>query len=962
MVVVSAPELTVHLGMQVVRRIALDMPEIVAGRSDDNGLVLADPEVSRRHLRLLRQPDGTYVAEDLGSVNGTWVGDQRIHRALLVDGLALRAGPFTLVVRGGIPQSARPVIDQLVSLPPPPGSPAPPPPAPPPGAPLALELRVRGAAGERRVRIEQSPFSIGRSPDCDLVLPDGKVSGHHAPIEREGTTLFITDRGSTNGTFVNGARITRTPLQPDVDVRIGDATLTLVAASPPPPARTRDLPTFSTSGTPIADGTQTVLATGAPAAPVTLTDLPLDKDVITIGRDPSNDLTLPNPLVSRRHARLRRAGATYVIDDLGSTNGTFVNGTRITSHELKAGDQIQISVFVIAYSGMTLQPLSTEGNIRLDAIHLNKWVSSTQNILQDISLSISPREFVALVGISGAGKSTLMDALNGFRPTQGSLLINGDDLYANFDAYRTALGYVPQDDIIHRELPVERALDYAAKLRLPADTTPAERRARIDEVLKELNLTDRRHLPIHRLSGGQRKRVSIGVELLTKPSLFFLDEPTSGLDPGTETRMMRLLRQLADQGRTIILITHATQNVMLCDQVIFLAKGGNLAWYGPPDEALAHFGVERFDEIYDVLEAEETTPEQWAAKYRECPQYRTFVEERLVQSPGPQARAASPPARAAAATPGRVQSGATVQRTSFLRQFLVLLHRNADILVRDRSNLITVILQAIVTATLIVILFPHHAFSVDSARGDPSLTVTILFILTAGGIFIGLSNAVKELIKEVNIYRRERAVNLKIGSYVASKYAVLGLLGAVQSALVIAIVGIGGLLPRSDLLPVTPTYIRLYVIYFTMVLVGISIGLLVSGFVSTQDAAVASMVLVYMPQLMFSGSTLPIARMGAVAAFVSRFAASRWGLDIYGNSAAVPRLIDMHIAAWQQQLSTGAAPPVTAQTQIGKLQTLSGYYREGFASHVWIHWLILFVFIAVCVVGIYFALRRKDHA
>ena len=245
---------------------------------------------------------------------------------------------------------------------------------------------------------------------------------------------------------------------------------------------------------------------------------------------------------------------------------------------------------------------------------------------------------------------------------------------------------------------------------------------------------------------------------------------------------------------------------------------------------------------------------------------------------------------------------------------------------------------------------------------DPPLTVTILFILTAGGIFIGLSNSIKELIKEVNVYRRERAVNLKIGSYIGAKFAVLGLLGAVQSALVIAIVGIGGLLPRGDLVPIAPTYLRFYAIYFTMVLVGIGIGLLVSALVSTQDAAIASMVLVYMPQLMFSGSTLPIARMSPVAQFVSRFAASRWGLDIYGNTATVPSLIDRHIIGWQQQLAIGATTAANAQTQIGRYEVLRGYYSQEFATHVWLHWLILLAFIAVCVVGIYFALRRKDHA
>ena len=244
--------------------------------------------------------------------------------------------------------------------------------------------------------------------------------------------------------------------------------------------RTRDLPTVGTSGMPIADGLRTALATGAPEAPITLSDLPLEKDVITIGRGENNDLPLPNPQVSRHHARLRRGGATHVIEDLGSTNGTFVNGQRITSKQLAVGDQIQISVFVITYNGGTLQQVNTEGNIRLDAIHLNKWVSEKKNLLQDISFSIYPREFVALVGGSGAGKSTLMDALNGQRPAQGSLLINGDNLYANYDAYRTTIGYVPQDDIIHLELSVFNALDYAARLRLPPDTSKEERHAHIE--------------------------------------------------------------------------------------------------------------------------------------------------------------------------------------------------------------------------------------------------------------------------------------------------------------------------------------------------------------------------------------------------------------------------------------------------------------------------------------------------
>ncbi|MHB8646533.1 MAG: FHA domain-containing protein, partial [Thermomicrobiales bacterium] len=771
----ETPELVAYLGHTTVQRIALGAPVITIGRTEENDLVLADPKVSRHHLRLIRQPDGVFVAEDLDSINGTWLGERAITRTRVLNGMVLRVGPFTLIPRGlndGAGGAA--YSPAIVSA----GVPEPPPP----------ELIVRDADGERRVPLTKAVFTIGRGKDRDLVLNDPKVSTRHAHLEWHDATIVLIDDGSTNGTFVNGARVATVPLAPDTVAELGDIRLALAAPVTPGQQGTHGFAqaTGAQVAAPIESGTQ--LASAPPVMPVDITDLHLEKEIISIGRDQDNDLTLRNPQVSRHHARLRRNGTTHIIEDLGSTNGTFVNGERVTSRQLAPGDQIQISVFVIAYSGVALQPVSTEGNIRLDAIHLNKWVTPSQNILQDISLSIYPREFVALVGVSGAGKSTLMDALNGFRPAQGTLLINGDDLYTNFDAYRTTLGYVPQDDIIHRELTVFRALDYAAKLRLPPDTTKQERHTRIDEVLHELNMVDRRNLPIHRLSGGQRKRVSIGVELLTKPSLFFLDEPTSGLDPSTETRMMHLLRHLADQGRTILLVTHATQNVMLCDSVIFLAKGGNLAYYGPPREALEYFGVEKFEDIYDRLEEEKVTPPEWATRYRESAQHHMYVYERLWQlsslKTGGEAAGPTGPAR------GRTRSGAHVQRTSALRQFAVLTQRNADILLRDHLNLGIVLLQAVLIAALTLIVFQRGIFHLDIARGNPALTVTVLFVLVAGALFIGLSNAIKEFVKEINIYRRERAVNLKIVPYMGAKIAVLSALGAIQTTIMISVLGI----------------------------------------------------------------------------------------------------------------------------------------------------------------------------
>ncbi len=235
-----------------------------------------------------------------------------------------------------------------------------------------------------------------------------------------------------------------------------------------------------------------------------------------------------------------------------------------------------------------LAQFDESNGLRVDAINLNKWVRKDLNILQNISVSFKPREFIVVVGQSGGGKSTFVDAVAGYRPATppSRVLVNDIDIYQNFDSIRNDIGFVPQKDIIHMELTIYQALDYAAQLRMPADMTDDERHKRVMEVLDDLDLTHRKDVQISGLSGGQQKRVSIGVELLTKPGLFFLDEPTSGLDPGTETALMQLMRRLADQGRTIVLITHATKNVMLGDKVIFLARGGYLAWFGPPEEAI----------------------------------------------------------------------------------------------------------------------------------------------------------------------------------------------------------------------------------------------------------------------------------------------------------------------------------------------------------------------------------------
>jgi ABC transport system ATP-binding/permease protein len=345
-----------------------------------------------------------------------------------------------------------------------------------------------------------------------------------------------------------------------------------------------------------------------------------------------------------------------VLTDIRSTNGTFVNGERISQRRIRETDRVQIGPYELMVSAGRVLPVTLPGAIRVEAVGLTTRVGKGRVILNDVSLAIAPGELVAIVGATGAGKTTLANALSGFRPaTDGRVLYNGHDLYRTFDAFRTSIGYVPQDDIIHRDLTVHRSLEYATELRLPRDTSGVERRQRIAAVLADIKMADHRDTYVDELSGGQRKRMSMGVELLTKPSLFFLDEPTSGLDPATETHLMRLMRELTVQGQTLVLITHATQNILLCDKVAFISRGGNLAFFGTPREALAFFRVEEFVDIYEQLEGEPAEG-HYARQYATAASLRHRPVSRATGAPEQAARQAHPPRPD---TPGSPTSAST---------------------------------------------------------------------------------------------------------------------------------------------------------------------------------------------------------------------------------------------------------------------------------------------------------------
>ena len=483
------------------------------------------------------------------------------------------------------------------------------------------------------------------------------------------------------------------------------------------------------------------------------------------------------------------------------------------------------------------------------------------NILQNISLIFQPREFIAVVGQSGGGKSTLIDAMAGYRPaTHGQVFVNGVDVYKNFDAIRNDIGYVPQKDIIHMELTVFQALDYAARLRMPKDTSKAERHQRVMEVLDVLDIAHRKDVQISGLTGGQQKRVSIGVELLTKPGLFFLDEPTSGLDPGTETVLMQLMRRLADQGRTIVLVTHATKNVMLADKVIFLARGGYLAWYGPPNEALDYFNQYReerarragrmeFDEIYAVLDdPSKGSAEEWAVRFHQHSAAQQYIAQPLQQAQ--QDAALRPPTKEIkkeARKSGR-------KRISSLRQFLILSSRNVKILTRDRSSLVLMLMAAPLVGALDLLIAPMMGRDpYDYFIGDMPTISTTLFLLTIYSLLVGGLSQMREFVKEADVYKRERLVNLKIFPYVASKVWVAALLALYQALAYTIIRYIAFEMPGG-----ADEFIFIYITLVFSSLAGMMLGLLASALAPNSSSAPLIMIMLLVPQIVLSGALAPL--------------------------------------------------------------------------------------------------------
>jgi ABC-type multidrug transport system ATPase subunit len=599
-----------------------------------------------------------------------------------------------------------------------------------------------------------------------------------------------------------------------------------------------------------------------------------------------------------------------------------------------------------------------DGTIRIDCLGVTKTVADGKTLLHDLTFSILPREFVCLVGGSGAGKSTLLDAISGVRPaTGGEVRYNGSDYYEQLDSYRSAIGYVPQDDIVPAELTVERALYYAAKLRLPDDMAEAEVRARIDEVMDDLGLTERRGVPIKMLSGGQRKRVSIGAELLSKPTLFFLDEPTSGLDPGLEGRMMALLRKLADQGRTIVLITHATQNVDLCDNIAFLAPGGYLAYYGPPKEALNYFRAEKFADIYTQIERE-PAKEVWWQRFRGSPQFSAYVGERLA---GVNGHGAHPNGMHAAAAARAQSRPPAAKRVSSLRQFGILSRRYLETIVRDRRNVLTLLAQAPLITAMILAVFHSRIFDtrpvIEGGAGSNVDARQLTFLLAMVAVWFGTSNAAREIVKEAAMYARERRINLKLGAYVASKFVVLTGLSLVQNLILLVpfLVTLGA-----------AALLKLPLLYLALIggsLAGIGMGLVISSQAANPDRASSLVPIILIPQIIFSGIFVNL-RENRVLELISHFMATKWTWRALGATTNIDDVPAKALTltgippalAPQVGVTTGTIYPDATGQNLFYVQDIPPDFDQRPVAYL----LILSLFIIASVVAVALFQRRKD--
>ncbi|MEZ4883563.1 MAG: FHA domain-containing protein [Chitinophagales bacterium] len=779
---------------------------------------------------------------------------------------------------------------------------------------------------QRRLVVRQNqsaPITIGKQGFGSIIdIEERFISRNHARIEvRETSELWIQDLDSTNGTFVNGEQITAQLLKDGDVITLGSKSVYKIAIEMLSPNEMIEEPSYTEQVDNDPKSTSShknreylasdIINVLDPNSTGDLASMLRFKPEIVIGRSKECDIQLDQLTVTRKHAViLKKSEDSYIIKDLGSKNGTFVNGARIKPQieiSISKADDINIG----AYKFRLGKPAE---DIRKHKAIIVEGVTKTVNrgkitILRDISFQVDAQDFVAVMGPSGCGKSTLLRALNGdFPASEGRVFIHDMELYGNYDYLKRLIGYVPQDDIVHKELSVENSLYYAAKLRLSSDVSKEDIWEKINDVLTNLNINDPeiRKRKVGDLSGGQRKRVSIAVELLTDPSILFLDEPTSPLDPETIEDFLLCVKDLTKKGTTVMMVTHKPNDLYYVDKVIFLSKGGYMTYYGGKENYLSFFNAKNVIEVY----SKNGTVEQghlWAEKWKQ-----THQETDLGQTAN--------------------QEIERRQDASMLSQFFWLTVRYFNIKTSDAANTLILLAQAPIIAGLIALIFEE-------------VELSVLFLMSVSAIWFGTNNSAKEIVGELPIYRRERMFNLRTLPYIFSKIVVLTFFSAIQVLIFVAIIYY---LVGTDALTFTAywdnVFLMLYLCFSATLL-----GLLVSALVNNTEKVMTIIPIVLIPQIMLGGVMATIPSKSAVE-FASYTMLSRWGTESF---AYVQDSIRSYMALPTQPDSL-VYRTVDAVEFLNLPNTLE--LAPELSSNLW----AITVLNLVVFLGIVWALRRKD--
>ncbi|OBF94396.1 ABC transporter ATP-binding protein [Mycobacterium sp. 852002-51163_SCH5372311] len=793
--------------------------DVVVGRDLRADMRITHPLISRAHL-LLRFDQGRWLAIDNGSLNGTYVNGRRVPVVDIQDGQTVNIGnPDGPALRFEVGRhhgmAGRP--------------------------PQTSGMRIPSMAGQASGQVGPTvgaPPGPGRQPPRGAPPPrppggPGYPPGGRPPVHPPSPPNY----GRSSSAAYDAAP--RTELEPAIR---------------PPEA--------GNLATKMFNALRPSRAAGGSAPP----------GAASIGRATDNDIVIQDVLASRHHAFLTRTQLGSEIRDANSVNGTFVNGVRVGSAILSEGDVVTIGNVDLVFTGDNLVRRTAAAETRTGGLEVNSVcfvVDKGKQLLDHISVTARPGTLTAIVGGSGAGKSTLSRLIAGYTsPSEGSVTFEGHNIHTEYASMRSRIGMVPQDDVVHRQLTVNQALGYAAELRLPPDTSKQERAQVVAQVLEELEMTKHADTRVDKLSGGQRKRASVALELLTQPSLLILDEPTSGLDPALDRQVMLMLRQLADAGRVVLVVTHSISYLDVCDQILLLAPGGKTAFCGPPDQVEAAMGTRNWADIFAKVGAD---PDEANRRFKERSQH-------VSQAP------------VASQIPGDLGEP---PKTGLGRQFSTIARRQVRLIVSDRGyTIFLAILPFVMGGLSLSVKGPKPGLGPADPKLAPTQPQYIMVLLIIGAVFMGTALTIRDLVGERPIFKREQAVGLSTTAYLLAKAAVFCAFATAQAAIATAIVRWGKGAPTQPALFFGNSTLALFFTVAGTCVASAMFGLLLSAIAQSNEQIMPLLVVSLMSQLVLCGGMIPVYQRTGLEQ-LAWITPGRWGYAAGASSIEIKALVNV---------------------------------------------------------------------